>query len=110
MIERAAREGQNQSTGEKEQIPAYASAMSVQTFPHLGQDVRKNLPYLNVPLRGHTYTQDSPSITFASKSPVFSATMQKPISTRSPITLSNSWYFSTNFVAFSVIQPEELST
>jgi len=40
------------------------SAMSVQCFAHLDQDVSEVLPYLNASLGGHTYTQDPPSVTF----------------------------------------------
>lgn len=40
------------------------SAMSVQCFAHLDQDVGEVLPYLNASLGGHTYTQDPPSVTF----------------------------------------------
>ena len=40
------------------------SAMSVQCFAHLDEDVSKALPYLNTSLGGHTYTQDPPSVTF----------------------------------------------
>ncbi len=40
------------------------SAMSVQCFAHLDEDVGEALPYLNALLGGHTYTQDPPSITF----------------------------------------------
>jgi len=40
------------------------SAMSVQCFAHLYQDVSEVLPYLNASLGGHTYTQDPPSVTF----------------------------------------------
>ena len=40
------------------------SAMSVQCFAHLDEDVGKALPYLNALLGGHTFTQDPPSVTF----------------------------------------------
>jgi len=40
------------------------SAMSVQCFAHLDEDVGKALPYLNAFLGGHTYIQDPPSVTF----------------------------------------------
>jgi len=40
------------------------SAMSVQCFAHLGEDVGQALPYLNTSLGGHTYVQDPPSVTF----------------------------------------------
>jgi ArsR family metal-binding transcriptional regulator len=40
------------------------SAMSVQCFAHLDQDVGEVLPYLNASLGGHTYTKDPPSVTF----------------------------------------------
>lgn len=40
------------------------STMSVQCFAHLGENVGKALPYLNTLFRGHTYTQDPPSVTF----------------------------------------------
>ena len=40
------------------------SAMSVQCFAHLDEDVGEALPYLNASLGGHTYTQDPPSVTF----------------------------------------------
>ena len=40
------------------------SAMSVQCFAHLDEDVGKALPYLNASLGGHAYTQDPPSVTF----------------------------------------------
>ena len=40
------------------------SAMSVQCFAHLDEDISKALPYLNAFLGGHTYTQDPPSVTF----------------------------------------------
>ena len=40
------------------------SAMCVQCFAHLDEDVGKALPYLNAFLGGHTYTQDPPSVTF----------------------------------------------
>ena len=40
------------------------SAMSVQCFAHLEEDVGEALPYLNTLLGGHTYTQDPPSVTF----------------------------------------------
>jgi len=40
------------------------SAMSVQCFAHLDEDVGKALPYLNAFLGGHSYTQDPPSVTF----------------------------------------------
>jgi ArsR family metal-binding transcriptional regulator len=40
------------------------SAMSVQCFAHLDEDVGKALPYLNALLGGHTYFQDPPSVTF----------------------------------------------
>jgi len=40
------------------------SAMSVQCFAYLDEDISKALPYLNAFLKGHTYTQDPPSVTF----------------------------------------------
>jgi ArsR family metal-binding transcriptional regulator len=40
------------------------SAMSVQCFAHLNEDVGEAIPYLNASLGGHTYTQDPPSETF----------------------------------------------
>ena len=40
------------------------SAMSVQCFAHMDEDVGQALPYLNASLSGHTYTQDPPSVTF----------------------------------------------
>ena len=40
------------------------SAMSVQCFAHLSEDVGEALPYLNAYLGGLTYTQDPPSVTF----------------------------------------------
>ena len=40
------------------------SAMSVQCFAHLDEDIGEVLPYLNASLGGHTYTQNPPSITF----------------------------------------------
>ena len=40
------------------------SAMSVQCFAHLDEDVGEALPYLNAFLGGHTFTQDPPSVTF----------------------------------------------
>ena len=40
------------------------SAISVQCFAHLDDDVGKALPYLNASLGGHNYTQDPPSVTF----------------------------------------------
>ena len=40
------------------------SAMSLQCFAHLGEDVGKALPYLNASLGGNSYTQDPPSVTF----------------------------------------------
>ena len=40
------------------------SAMSVQCFAHLDEDVGQALPYLNASLSGHTYIQDPPSVTF----------------------------------------------
>ena len=40
------------------------SAMSVQCFAHLNEDVGAALPYLNAFLGGHTYIQDPPSVTF----------------------------------------------
>jgi ArsR family metal-binding transcriptional regulator len=40
------------------------SAMSVQCFAHLDEDVSEALPYLNALLGGHTYIQDPPSVTF----------------------------------------------
>ncbi len=40
------------------------SAMSVQCFAHLDEDVGEALPYLNAFLGGHTYTLDPPSVTF----------------------------------------------
>ena len=40
------------------------SAMSVQCFAHLGEDISEALPYLNAVLGGFTYTKDPPSVTF----------------------------------------------
>ena len=40
------------------------SAMSVQCFAHLNEDVSAVLPYLNASLGGHVFTQDPPSVTF----------------------------------------------
>jgi len=40
------------------------SAMSVQCFAHLEEDVGEALPYLNASLGGHSFTQDPPSVTF----------------------------------------------
>lgn len=40
------------------------SAMSVQCFVHLDEDVGEAIPYLNSFLGGHTFTQDPPSVTF----------------------------------------------
>ena len=40
------------------------SAMSVQCFAHLEEDVGEALPYLNAFLGGHSFTQDPPSVTF----------------------------------------------
>jgi ArsR family metal-binding transcriptional regulator len=40
------------------------SAMSVQCFAHLNEDVSEALPYLNASLGGHIFTQDPPSVTF----------------------------------------------
>ena len=40
------------------------SAMSVQCFAHLDEEVGEALPYLNASLGGHTYTKDPPSVTF----------------------------------------------
>jgi ArsR family metal-binding transcriptional regulator len=40
------------------------TAMSVQCFAHLNEDVGKALPYLNASLGGHSYTQEPPSVTF----------------------------------------------
>jgi len=40
------------------------SAMTVQCFAHLDEEVGEALPYLNAYLGGHTYTQDPPSVTF----------------------------------------------
>ncbi|HHE73884.1 MAG TPA: Fe-S cluster protein [Desulfobacteraceae bacterium] len=40
------------------------SAMGVQCFAHLDQDVRKALPYLNTVLGSFEYIQDPPSVTF----------------------------------------------
>jgi len=40
------------------------SAMSVQCFAHLDEDVGEALPYLNAFLGGHSYIQDPPSVTF----------------------------------------------
>ena len=40
------------------------SAMSLQCFAHLDEDVGEALPYLNAFLGGHTYIQDPPSVTF----------------------------------------------
>ncbi len=40
------------------------SAMSVQCFAHLDEDVGEALPYLNTVLGGHTYTREPPSVTF----------------------------------------------
>jgi ArsR family metal-binding transcriptional regulator len=40
------------------------SAMSVQCFAHLDEDISEALPYLNAVLGGFTYTKNPPSITF----------------------------------------------
>jgi ArsR family metal-binding transcriptional regulator len=40
------------------------SAMSVQCFAHLEEDVGEALPYLNAFLGGHSFTEDPPSVTF----------------------------------------------
>ena len=40
------------------------SAMSVQCYAHLKEDVGVALPYLNASLGGHFFTQDPPSVTF----------------------------------------------
>ena len=40
------------------------SAMSLQCFVHLDEDVGEVLPYLNAFVGGHMYTQDPPSVTF----------------------------------------------
>ena len=40
------------------------SAMSVQCFAHLDEDISEALPYLNAVLGGFTYTKDPPSVTF----------------------------------------------
>jgi ArsR family metal-binding transcriptional regulator len=40
------------------------SAMSVQCFVHLNEDVGEVLPFLNASLGGHTYINDPPSVTF----------------------------------------------
>jgi ArsR family metal-binding transcriptional regulator len=40
------------------------SAMTVQCFAHLEEDVSEALPYLNAFLGGLTYNQDPPSVTF----------------------------------------------
>ena len=40
------------------------SAMSVQCFAHLNEDVGEVLPFLNASLGGHTYIKDPPSVTF----------------------------------------------
>lgn len=40
------------------------SAMSVQCFAHLDQDVSEALPFLNAELGGFTYIKDPPSVTF----------------------------------------------
>ena len=43
------------------------SAMSVQCFAHLDEDISEALPYLNAVLGGFTYTKDPPSVTFKSQ-------------------------------------------
>ena len=40
------------------------SAMSVQCFAHLNEDVGEVLPFLNASLGGHIYIKDPPSVTF----------------------------------------------
>jgi ArsR family metal-binding transcriptional regulator len=40
------------------------SAMSVQCFAHLDEDISEALPYLNAVLGGFTYTKDPASVTF----------------------------------------------
>ncbi len=40
------------------------SAMTVQCFAHLGQDVSDALPFLNTELGGFTYIKDPSSVTF----------------------------------------------
>jgi ArsR family metal-binding transcriptional regulator len=40
------------------------SAMSVQCFAHLDEDISEALPYLNAVLGGFTYTKNPPSVTF----------------------------------------------
>ena len=43
------------------------SAMSVQCFAHLDEDISEALPYLNAVLGGFNYTKDPPSVTFKSQ-------------------------------------------
>ncbi|MDM8541164.1 (Fe-S)-binding protein [Desulfococcaceae bacterium HSG9] len=43
------------------------SAMTVQCFAHLDQDVSAALPYLNATLGGFEYVSDPPSVTFRSQ-------------------------------------------
>jgi len=43
------------------------SAMSVQCFAHLDEDISEALPYLNAVLGGFTYTKNPPSVTFKSQ-------------------------------------------
>ena len=43
------------------------SAISVQCFAHLDEDISEALPYLNAVLGGFTYTKNPPSVTFKSQ-------------------------------------------
>ncbi len=53
------------------------SAMTVQCFAHLEQDISKVLPYLNAALGGHEYTRQPPSVSFKAHGKLISVSGRK---------------------------------
>jgi ArsR family metal-binding transcriptional regulator len=53
------------------------SAMSVNCFAHLDQDVTKALPYLNAVLGGFEYTRDPPSVSFRAQGKLITVSGRK---------------------------------